>query len=61
MIKRSTGIIAYIIITFGLAWAALGAALLLGFQPAHGLAFQAALLPAWFAPAAAAFVVRRSG
>jgi membrane protease YdiL (CAAX protease family) len=59
MIKRSIGLIAYLIIAFGLAWAAWGAALLLGFLPAHGLAFQAALLPAWFAPAAAAVIVRR--
>jgi uncharacterized protein len=49
----------FIILAFGLAWSAWGAALLAGMRPGDGTAFQLAILPGLFAPALAAIIVRR--
>jgi len=58
MSKTSRGITAYLLLSFGGAWALWLAALPFGISPQSPL-FQLLLLPGGFAPAVAAFIVRR--
>jgi uncharacterized protein len=59
MSKRNTGVIAYIFITFGLAWAAWGFMLAQTPRSDNDSAYFMAILPGVFAPALAALIVRR--
>jgi membrane protease YdiL (CAAX protease family) len=60
MDRLTRGIVVYLCITFGGTWGLLAVAWLLGMLGPHtGLVGQLAVVPAGFAPAAAAFVVRR--
>ena len=58
MDRSKNGIVAYILIAFGMAWVLWGAVLLLGLAADSPL-FQLAILPGAMAPAVAAAVVRK--
>ncbi|MCJ7513436.1 MAG: CPBP family intramembrane metalloprotease [Anaerolineales bacterium] len=55
--RLSKGVVAYLVLSFGLAWGLWEAAFRLGLSPADPL-FQLAILPGAFAPAVAALIVR---
>jgi uncharacterized protein len=56
--RHTEGVIAYLLITFGMAWAFWEAVIRLGVSVSSPL-FQLAMLPGAFAPAVAAFAVRK--
>ena len=56
--KARKGVIAYLVIAFGMAWAFWEIPIRLGF-PLNNPLFKIASFPAAFAPAIAAFVVRK--
>ncbi len=58
MSSKNKGIAAYLLITFGMAWILWEVPIQLGLSP-HNPLFQLAVLPGAFAPATAAFVVRK--
>ncbi len=58
MSRRSKGVLSYLALTFGAAWGLWAIPLRLGLQP-RDPRFQLAILPAAFAPALAAAIVRR--
>ena len=58
LMKNREGIIAYLLIAFGMAWAWWEIIIRLGISTTNPL-FQIAILPGAFAPAVAAFVVRK--
>jgi membrane protease YdiL (CAAX protease family) len=57
--KNTRGVAAYLLLAFLPAWALWEGAIALGFSPGNSLTFQFVALPGAFAPAAAAWVVRR--
>lgn len=57
--KNTKGIIAYLLIAFGMAWAWWEIIIRLGISTPSNPLFQIAIMPGAFAPAVAAFVVRK--
>jgi len=57
--KNRKGVIAYLLIAFGMAWACWEVPIRLGISISNALFFKTALLVGAFAPAIAAFVVRK--
>ncbi|MCY4624140.1 MAG: CPBP family intramembrane metalloprotease [Chloroflexi bacterium] len=58
MVSNTKGVVAFVLLAYGLAWTLWEAVLLLGL-PADNPVFQLAILPGAMAPAAAAVVVRK--
>src|SRR5664280_3717846 len=57
--KNRRGVVAYLLIAFGMAWACWEVPIRLGISMSNTLFFKIALLVGAFAPAIAAFVVRK--
>src|SRR5271165_2229135 len=57
--KNRRGVVAYLLIAFGMAWACWEVPIRLGISMSHTLFYKIALFVGAFAPAVAAFIVRK--